>query len=114
MSITTKGKCPACNGSGEVEFTKQAVLMGTAILGYAREILKEVADEHCLKVGDVIGSSREQHLALARFDAALRMRDELGMTLESIGVVLGRDHTTIINMLRRARGETPAEIKKKR
>ena len=112
MKVITKGKCPACDGSGELEFTSPAALMGASILDYAREVLKEVADGHGLKVGDVMGSSKEQHLAFARFDAALRMRDELGMSLATIGVVLGRrDHSTVINMLRRARGETPAEIK---
>ena len=112
VKVITKDRCPACGGSGEIEFTNPTVLMGTGIMHYAREVLKEVANAHGLKVGDVIGPSRAQHLALARFDAAQRMRDELSMTLESIGVVLGgRDHSTIINMLRRARGETPAEIK---
>ena len=107
-------KCPTC-GEGEVEITSEATLMGTDIVGYAHDILREEAFRYTVKIGDIAGPSRVPHIVEARNATALRLSEELDMTLESIARILGgRDHSAVVYMLRRARGESPAEAKKKR
>lgn len=56
-----------------------------------------------------------RHLPLhvdARRVAALRMAEELGMSLPQIGRILHKDHTTILHAIRRARGEETRRNKK--
>lgn len=106
-SYARRGRCPACAGSGEVEFTLDSVLAGADVLVEARRILAEEADAAGLTVGDIVSQSQAARIIPTRFRAAKRLRDELNMTLESIGRLLGgRDHSTIIYAIRRANGST--------
>ena len=107
MKNYRRGRCPSCAGSGEVEFTMEFLVAGTNVLLEARRILTEEADAAGLVVGDIVGPSREKRFVGPRFRAAKRMFDELGITKETIGQVLGgRHHSTIIYQLRRANGAT--------
>jgi len=101
MNVITKGKCPTCNGCGEAEFTHPVVVIGTDIVALAHEILVGRAEEYGLSPGDLAGPSRASRLLEPRYKAAEDMR-ALGMTLESIGRILGgRDHSTIIYGLKK-------------
>lgn len=88
--------------------------MGADIVGYAHEILREEAFKYTVAIGDIVGPTRVRHVVVARWAVAERLLEELEMTLESIGRVLNRDHSSVVYMLRRARGETPAEALKRR
>ena len=75
------------------------------------EILKETADriidEEAEREG-ITGASLAARgstaiACRARNRAALRMREELGMSLKQIGFYLNRDHSTIIHSIKQAR-----------
>ena len=70
-----------------------------------REILAEVAYKHGLTVGEVVGPRRLRKHALARFEAAWRMRQPTDYghvaSFPQIGRWLDRDHTSIMHMVRR-------------
>lgn len=72
------------------------------------EILMQVARDHDVSVKDLVSPSRYRRIAYARFDAMARLRAVLGVdgkprfSLPHIGQMLGgRDHTTVLNGLRR-------------
>jgi chromosomal replication initiation ATPase DnaA len=76
----------------------------TRIVGVFRwkEILSETAIKHGLTVGELLGQARSRWIAWPRFEAAHRLRKELGWSLPQIGRRLGdRDHTTALNALKR-------------
>jgi len=50
------------------------------------------------------GGGRARGLIEARFHAVMRLRTELGLSTPSIGRLLNRDHTSIINLLRKSDG----------
>jgi chromosomal replication initiator protein len=66
--------------------------------------LNRVAELFEVTVADLRGRSRTARIVQARFAAAHAMhREHPGMPLSTIGAALGgRDHSTIINALRRA------------
>jgi chromosomal replication initiation ATPase DnaA len=67
-----------------------------------KEILSETATKHGLSVEELLGQARSRWIAWPRFEAAHRLRKELGWSLPQIGRRLGdRDHTTALNALRR-------------
>jgi len=104
---TKRGRCPACAGTGEVEFTLERTLTGASVLVEARRILLEEAEASGLTVGDIVGPSRVARIIPTRHRTAKRLYDELDMKLTSIGRLLGgRDHSTIIYAIRRANGAT--------
>ena len=69
----------------------------------ARQIIEQVAAWHGLTVGDVLGHDRFRHIIEARFDAiAAIRRNHPAISLLRIGRIFsGRDHTTIINALKK-------------
>ncbi len=79
------------------------MLLGPDLPAAAVQIIREVADDHGLLKGDLVGPRRHQRIVQARDEAAYRMRTELDMTLVAIGQALGgRDHSTVIASLRRS------------
>jgi hypothetical protein len=64
-------------------------------------ILSEVAKKHGVSVDDIKGKSRKPYISNARFEAAYRLRREVGFSFNRIGIILGRrDHSTIIHAVR--------------
>jgi len=67
-----------------------------------KRILAEVAIEHKVSVKDIISQRRDRAILPARYKAIYRMKTETTMSLPAIGRRIGgRDHTTIINALRK-------------
>lgn len=65
-------------------------------------ILDEVARKHGIPTRKIIGTERSRDLLPARYEYIYRLRTELGWSLPQIGRRCGgRDHTTILNALRR-------------
>lgn len=66
------------------------------------KILREVCSATGADVQDVIGDSRSAHLVFIRSMYASRARSETNASTSQIGTVIYRDHTTILNLLRRS------------
>jgi chromosomal replication initiator protein len=80
----------------------QVILSEPMPLTSTQQILKEVAEKHGVTVEDLKGPCRRLKYALPRHEAAYRIVKELGFSLPKTGRVLGkRDHTTILNSVRK-------------
>lgn len=90
--------CPVC-GEGKVLITRSDVLGADEMAGLAADILKRLAEEYFVTVADIVGERRFKRLIEPRFRAYWQMRKELGMSLEAIGHVMNRDHSSILHGL---------------
>lgn len=67
-----------------------------------RRGIRRIAEAHGITVADLKGECRARHMVAARRSAAAYLRSR-GWTTPQIGKCLGgRDHTTILHLLRRA------------
>lgn len=66
-----------------------------------RGIVREVADQFGVTVGCICGQSREIGVLKARYEAIYRIRKELGYSTVKIGMIIGRDHSSIVNALKK-------------
>lgn len=64
------------------------------------ERIKEICANHDLEPHKIAWRCRREPFLRARRDVALYLREERRWTLPRIGAVLGRDHTTVIHMLK--------------
>lgn len=71
------------------------------ISGRGRTILTDTANKYGLTVADVVGKSRWLLPVLARAEVCWRGRHDLGWSLSQIGNLVERDHTTVLNCIRR-------------
>ena len=92
--------CPSCEGSGKVAITRSDVLNAEEIIPLASQILYELSQKYGVTVGDLVGDRRFKRLLEPRFIAFWRMRHQLGMTLDAIGAVMHRDHSSVIHGMR--------------
>jgi len=69
----------------------------------AMAIVCEVAEAHGLTPRDLLGRSRMRPITRARMTAYAEIRDRLGYSYPEIGMIFGRDHTTILHGVRQAR-----------
>lgn len=60
-------------------------------------VMMAVAEMHDVSLSDLTSPCREQYVVLARYEAAYRMRYELGMPYPAIGRRLNRNHVTIMH-----------------
>jgi hypothetical protein len=68
----------------------------------SRKILMEVAEKHKMPVGAFRSKSRTMPFINLRHEACYRLSTELGFSLMQIGRLMGnRDHTTVLNAIRR-------------
>lgn len=64
-------------------------------------VIKKVSEATGVPVDDITGPRRHKHILRARNFAILTCRDYVGASLPAIGRVFNRDHTTVINAIRR-------------
>lgn len=65
------------------------------------KIIELVAEKYDITPYQLLGRSRIKYYVTARSEAANILRNDIGLTYSKIGVILGgRDHTTVINLLR--------------
>lgn len=77
---------------------------GRDMIRTAKEVKAAVADVFCITVSDLEGRGRTYDLTTARHVACHLMQHYSHLSLQQIGGELGgRDHTTVINSLRRYR-----------
>lgn len=80
-------------------------------------VLSQVASKYGIPVSMLVGTCRVRTVMPARHEAAYRMVHELGMSLLATGRRLNRDHTTVLNSIKRhilANPELAFEIKVKK
>jgi len=70
----------------------------------APAIIRSTCQLFDITEAELKGAGRTRGLIEARFHAVMRMRRELGLSTPSIGRLLNRDHTSIINLLRKSDG----------
>ena len=73
------------------------------------EACTKIADQNLVTLGDVFGSSRVTSVVRARDRMMLLMRRERKMTYASIGNFFGKDHTTVMEAIKRALHEQENE-----
>ena len=66
-----------------------------------REICEEVAEKHGVTFDDLRGERRQHNLVVARWEAAWRCFSETQNSYPAIGRMLHKDHTTIMNAVKR-------------
>ena len=69
-------------------------------------IIRLVCAKHCVSPRDLMGVGRDKPTCDARFEAMYRVRTEIKIagsepSLPQIGKWFGRDHTSVLNALRR-------------
>lgn len=79
--------------------------------GFAKRIIRETAERHNIKIGDIIGPRRFPTFTIARREAAWLIAAETDLYLAEIGRLLGKDHTTIINAVRVANEQTGTNVR---
>jgi chromosomal replication initiation ATPase DnaA len=67
---------------------------------YAHKILKEIANEYKVSYDEIIGKNPHLHLRQARSRAIWRIKKETDFSFARIGLIFGRDHSTIIHIYR--------------
>lgn len=68
----------------------------------AQVIIEEVAEKHGMTPQDIKGDCRKLRYVVARQEAAYLIKRDLNWSLSMVGRALGkRDHTTVINLLRK-------------
>lgn len=71
------------------------------------QIIAEVAERHDMAPAEIVGPMRWKRHCRARYEAMWLARQEVGRdgkqlySMAEIGRVFGRDHTTVMNSLRR-------------
>lgn len=63
-------------------------------------IVEAICHAHYVTSDELLGTSRVTHIVRARYALYSAMRDE-GLSYSAIGGLLGRDHTTILEGVRR-------------
>lgn len=66
-------------------------------------VVARVAARYGLTAADLLGRDRRDHVARARWHAWYQLRCQFGSSLNQIGRLFDRDHTTILYGLRRLR-----------
>lgn len=64
-------------------------------------VIDEVSKSTGVTMAEIIGPRRDRHIIRARFAAMAIARDYLDLSLPQIGREFNRDHTSVINALRR-------------
>lgn len=82
-----------------VEQEKTVVMWPVVVCDHtpvSRELIKSVAAKFSLTPRQLLSSSHEKHLVVARSAIVLILRQEHGYSLTRIGNILNRHHTTIM------------------
>ena len=73
---------------------------------YYTEIIGIVADFYNIKVDDIVGSKRNNHIVLARQIAMYILKTKFGLAYKKIGLFFGgRDHSTVISSVEKIENE---------
>lgn len=82
------------------EFSPQGSFMSAGTAQINRIVL-QVSKATGVKPNEIMGQSRTRHVVRARFAAMVITRDYLGLSYPAIGRAFNRDHTSVINAMRK-------------
>lgn len=100
----TRIECPHCGEAITLSATRPGQPIPTSN-GPFFAVIEEIAKRYGVTVDDITGRSRTSFLVDARRDIASKLRGDHQLSLNHIGALLGgRDHTTIMSLLKRAGG----------
>jgi chromosomal replication initiation ATPase DnaA len=74
----------------------------------SRRIIAEVARDHGITPDDIMGECRRPEFAWPRHEAMRQVYQETGLSFSAIGRIFGRDHTTVMNGVKRAQARFKA------
>ena len=74
-------------------------------------LFKQIENNYGITKIDLQGERRYQELVMFRQFFSVYLRDEYSMSLKNIGIMLKRDHTTIINLIKRFDGHIEYDAK---
>ena len=77
-----------------------------------REVLYQVCQKHRITMQELVGVHRAVPLCAARHEAAFRLIVELGLSYPAAGRRLSRDHSTIIQSVKRFVNQDPVAASK--
>jgi len=89
--------CPYCGGTGQVRHDRNQI---TITSPETKEIVAEVCAKHGFTLEEIQGERRNNPIAYARHELMYRLRNELSLTLSGIGILLHRDHTSVIHAIK--------------
>ncbi len=69
---------------------------GESVIAEARAIMLEVAKEYGVTVYQITSPAKFSYIVKPRWRVMQRLRDELDLTLDAIGRVVHRDHSTVM------------------
>lgn len=69
----------------------------------ARAVADEVCRVHDIEIERVLAPTRKREVVAARQEIMARLHLDLGMSLPTVGALLGRDHTTVMHAVKKAR-----------
>ena len=78
------------------EQRRREAMARESVIEEAKEIMLEVAEEYGVTVYQITSPSRSRYVVRSRWEVMRRLRDELDLTLDAIGRVVHRDHSTVI------------------
>lgn len=92
------------SGSARGRFAWQGTFFvdrGGFVVDRKRQIFQDAKDEFGIGYEQIVGACRGRAIVAARRYVAKRLREEMGLSYPRIGLAMGgRDHTTILNLLR--------------
>ena len=111
-AIYRRAKIGACKALGMAfkEYEEHPVIQIPKGAKIWDVVIIECANKHKVTVEDIKGPRRQKHIAMARQEAAYRLRFELKLTFHKIAEKLGYlDHSSIINAIKAYCERTGAE-----
>lgn len=66
-------------------------------------VLHAVAAHHNIDASEIMGTCRKRHVVMARFEVFYRLRVDLNYSYIKIGMLMKRDHTTILHGVNKLR-----------
>ena len=79
-----------------VEQRRREELARESVIEEAREIMLEVAEEYGVTVYQITSPAKYNYIVRPRWEVMRRLRAELNLTLDAIGRVVHRDHSTVL------------------
>lgn len=88
------------------------VVVPDSTAAIVRRIVQEVGEKHGLTREQLCGEGRAKHLAWARHEMFWRLRRETTWSLPRLGRALNRDHTSLLNGIRKHQARLDAGLVK--
>ena len=92
--------CPSCADSREQARQARLATYSNLHTALVSKMMREVAEEWGTTVDAMMGPSKKLRVYSARREAIRRLRYDFKWTLKEIGVLMDRNHSTVIHSLK--------------